>query len=550
MANLTPLTSQSPSKENDSIDDGSAKRRAIKSRDDDDFEDSLNVSISEHISEEIESTSAVDDSIEKSPQHFDQLVADKKRKLFDFNDSDKSDGVDSDGVRKFSKFDVENLLDESLSGDNIAKHFMADVETSIQRNSSVNERMANVSQKRTKSDELKIAKVNEGAAVVNPSQSTTTATTATNVATHIDEMQKSKDKSNLVELVNLSDSHKSGSDSRNSKNDVILINDQEISIHSLKELQEQRSRSDIEPNYTQQTNQNTTSDISDLQNEDNAKEQRSIEDLSGISINESSAKVESEEIEAEPSKSSSSPSERVSRSKSESQSQTEKQEESSISDENIKKCKPMDEDLLPELSVIEEVSATDEQSNRQNIIESVADKKSEMQKIIDETISKLPLDKENRPPNLNDDLLSAGSKHLTSSQNSTLTEGTVYNTLAKIDSNVVALNFVDELHLNLINLQNKIKELHNINAGRYSASFFDFSMISSSRRNSLIQEFPQSGRESSSITTNSTEYRPFQDEYSRVSTDHMAIENSSQTIRFCFETQKKTKEMHCIVHFQ
>lgn len=550
MANLTPLTSQSPSKENDSIDDGSAQRRAIKSRDDDDFEDSLNVSISEHISEEIESTSAVEDSIEKSAQHFDQLVADKKRKLFDFDVSDKSDGVDSDGVRKFSKFDVEHLLDESLSGDNIAKHFMADVETSTQRNSSVNERLANVSQQRTKSDELKIAEVNEGAAVVSPSQPTaTTAATATNVATHIDEMQKSKDKSNLVELVSLSDSHKSGSDSRNSKNDVILINDQEISIHSLKELQEQRSRSDIEANFAQQTNQNTTSDISDLQNEDNAKEQRSIEDLSGISINESSAKVESEELDAEPSKSSS---ERVSRSKSESQSQTEKQEESSASDENIKKCKPMEEDLLPELSVIEEVSATDEQSNGQNIVESVADKKSEMQKIIDETISRLPLDKENRPPNLNDDLLSAGSKHLTSSQNSTLTEGTVYNALAKIDSNLVGPNFADELQLNLIHLQNKIKELHNINAGRYSASFFDFSMISSSRRNSLIQEFPQSGRESSSITTNSTEYRPFQDEYSRVSLQHfhMAIEHSSQTMRFCFGTEKKTKEMHCIVHFQ
>lgn len=497
MANLTPLVSQSPSKENDSIEEGSAQRRAAKNRDEDDFEDSLNVSISEHISEEIESNSAVEDSIEKSAQRFDQLVADKKRKLFDFGDSDKSEGVDSDGMRKFSKFDVENLLDESLSGDNIAKHFMADVvETSTQRNSSVNERTEQRISQHTKSDELKIADINEGAVTVSQT---------TNVSTHIDEMQKSKDKSNLVELVKLSDSHKSGSDSRksDSKNDVILINDQEISIHSLKELHEQqRSRSDIEP-Y-----QNTTSDISDLQNEDNAKEQHSIEDLSGVSINEStSAKIESEEIER-------SLSDKVSRSKSE--SQTEKNEGDSKSEENIKKCKPMDEDSLPELSVIEEVSAADELSSRHNI-ESINDKKSEMIKIIDEAVSKLPLDKENRPPNLHDDLLSVGSRQLTSSQNSTLTEGTVYNTLAKLDSNMAAANFVDEFNLNWIHLENKIKELQNINAGKYLANPFELSMLSNSRRNSLIQEFPQSGRDSSSITTNSTEYRPFQDEYFRVS---------------------------------
>ncbi|XP_055300374.1 uncharacterized protein LOC129567480 isoform X2 [Sitodiplosis mosellana] len=541
MDNLTPLTSQSPSKENDSIDEGSAQRRAVKSRDEDDFEDSLNlnVSISEHISEDIESTSAVEDSIEKSAQRFDQLLADKKRKLFDFDESDKSNGVDSDGVRKFSKFDVENLLDESLSGDNIAKHFMADVETSTQRNSKVNERIASVSQQRTKSDELKIADVDEGAAA-NPSQPTT-ATTATNVAIHIDDMQKSKDKSNLVELVHLSDSHKSDSDSRKSdtgKNDVILINDHEISIHSLKELQEQRSRSDIEPNNAPQTNQNTTSDISSCF-EDNAKEQRSIEDISGISINESSAKVESEEIEAERSNTSSS--ERVSRSKSE--IQTEKNEESPKSDEDIKKCKPMDEDSLPELSVIEEVSAADELSSRQNIIESIADKKSEMEKIFVEAVNRLPLDKENRPPNLNDDLLSVGSKHLTSSQNSTLTEGTVYNALTKIDSNLTAATFADELHLNLVHMQNKIKELQNINGGKYSASFFDLPMISSSRRNSLIQEFPQSGRDSSSITTNSTEYRPFQDEYFRLTDFQVALIERDKIIQELTDSLKQSIEI-------
>lgn len=531
MANLPPLSmSQSPSKENDSIDEGSAQRKAAKNRDDDDFEDSLNVSISEHISEEIESISAVEDSIEKSAQRFDQLTTEKRRKLFDFDDSDKSDG-------KFSKFDVGNLLDESLSGENIAKHFMADVETSTQRKS-VNEPIEWVSQ-RTKSDELKIADVNEGAAK---------SSNTTNNSTHIDEMQKSKDKSNLVELVHLSDSHKSGSDSRKNdgKTDVILINDQEISIHSLKELQDQqRSRSDNEPN------QNTTSEISDLQNEDNAKEQRSIEDLSGVSINESSGKVESEEIAAERTKT---PSDNVSRSKSE--SHTEKNEEGSKSDEEIKKCKPVEEDSLPELSIIEEVSVADELSSRHNIDESAADKKSEMQKIIDEAVNKLPLDKENRPPNLHDDRSSIGSKHLTSSQNSTITDRTAYNTLAKLESTMTEAKFVDELNLNLIHIENKIKELHNINTGKYSVSLFDLPMLTSSRRNSLLLEFPQSGRESSSITTNSTEYRPFQDEYSRVSNKYRFIcqttnENISKTMRLNFWEQSNTKTaLYCLNSIQ
>lgn len=488
MANLSPLTSQSPSKENDSIDEGAAQRKTTKT--DDDFEDSLNISISEHISEEIESvnnSSAVEDSIEKSAKRFDQMVAEKKRKLFDFEDSDKSDAVDSDGIRKFSKFDVGNLLDDSLSGDNIAKHFMVETETSSQRNN-VNEPIESVSQ-HTKSDDSKIADVNEGAA-----KSSNTV--------DVDEMQKSKENSNVDEIVHVSDSHKSANDSRNidEKNDVILINDHEFSIHSLKELQRQRSRSDIEPNNTNQTAQNTTSDISDLLNEDIAKEQRSIEDLS---INELSAKGESHsEAEVEKSKSSS---EKVSQSKSESHS--DKQEETA---ENIEKCTPMEDQSLPELSVIEEVSAADELSSRHNRI---SDKKSEIQKIIDDAVNKLPLDKENRPPNLHDDLLSVGSKH------STATEKTVYQAFAKTD--LSQSKFEDELNLNLIHMQNKIKELQNINAGKYSVGLFDLQMLSSSRRNSLrdsLKDFPQSGRESTSLATNTTEYQPFQDEYFRVCT--------------------------------
>lgn len=526
MANLSPLTSQSPSKENDSIDDGSAQRRAAKSEDD--FEDSLNVSISEQISEEIEShnnSSAIEDSIEKPAQRFDQLMSEKKRKLFDFDDSDRSEAVDNDGIRMFSKFDP-NHLDESLAGDNIAKHFVVEPETSTHRGS-VNEPVASSSiaqQHRTESDaKLKIADANEGA--VHPS--------TTNVSTTskpIDEMQQSKDSSHLDELQHQSDSHKSVSgdgDKSDEKHDVILINDHEISIHSLKELQRQISRSDI----ANQTNQNTISDISDLQNEDNAKDQRSIDDLS---INETSDKVESHSAEGEVERSKSS-SDKVSNSKSEDQSD-EQQEESTNSDEKIKKCQPMDEDSLPALSVIEEVSATEEeQLGHHNLAESNSEKRTEMQKILEEAVYKLPLDKENRPPI--DDLLSIGSKQLTSSQNSTTTDGTVYTAFARTsDVNVIPANFEDELNLNLLHMQNKIKELHNINSGKYSASFFDYPLVSSSRRDSLrdsLKDFPQSGRDSTSITTNSTEYRPFQDEYNRVSKQKHQIAS-----QFEFKPQK------------
>lgn len=497
MADQSPLKSHSsPSNENDSIDEGCAQRNAAKNRNDVDFEDSLNVSISEHISEEIESmnnSSVVEDSIEKPAQHFDQLLIDKKRKLFDFDDSDKSETADSDGIRKFSKFDATNL-DESLAGDNIAKHFLVEFETSAQR-SSVNERHpSNISQC-TKSDELKIANADEGAA--NSSK--------TNASNKVDEMQKSKDYSNLVELVKQSDAQKSKNSDE--KNDVILINDQEISINSLKELQKQRSQSDGEPNFP---NQNTTSDFSDLQNEDIAKEQRSIDDLSAVSINESSDKVESHSSEVDQSKSTS-----VKASHSKSESQSDKIEESTtIVDENIQKCRPIEDDMLPELSVIEEVSAADEQSShRVPMEESSTDKKTEMRKIITEAVENLPLDKENRPPNLNDDVLSVDSKYLNSSQSNT-TDFTMYNTLA---------NFEEEVNLNFNQIQNKIKELHNLNAGRNLTTPFELPTSINSRRDSL-KDFPQSGRESISITTNSTEYQPFQEEYYRVSIKSKHIE--------------------------
>lgn len=486
MATLSPVSSHSASK--DSIDDRSTQRKT-KGHTDDQFEDSLNASISEHISEEIESinsSSAVEDSIEK---RFDQLVAEKKRKLFDF-DSDKSDAVNNDG--NFSKFG----LDESLSGDNIAKHFRVEAETSTQRR--VNEPVTSASHG-TKTDELKIADVDEGAA--KPTDVSTSSK-----ANY--EMQPAKDSSNSVKSMHQSDAHSKNDD----KNDVILINDHEISINSLKELQRQRSRSDVD---AANANQNTTSDISDLQNEENAKEQRSIDDLSA-SINESSAKVEGHSADRS---SSMNQSKSQSQSEPKSDSQSEQAEESAKSDEIMQKCKPIEGDSPPELSVIEEVSAAQERSSER--VERSSDKKSAIRDIIDEAINKLPLDKENRPPNLSDDLFSVDSKHVTSSQNSTITDGTVYNALTKVPHPSVTLsNFEEELNLNLLRLESRIKEMNsNLGHGKFSIGNIDLPLISSSRRDSRresLMDLAQSARDSSSLTTNSTEYRTFQDDYFQV----------------------------------
>lgn len=498
MAEKSPTTSHSTSKENDSIGGEAAKKPS-----EDEFEDSLNVSISEHISEELESNNnlseAAEDSIDQPVLRFDKFVAEKKRKLFDFEDSDdKSDAVDNNGIRKFTKFDDKNTnFDELLSGDNIAKHFMVETEMSTSHKI------------REKTDEIKIddvASVNINEGFVLEDNEIVSASSR--------EVEKSK----KSEGISVESRHQSNERKSEESNDVILINDHEISLTSLKQLQKQRSKSDTDHSIA---NQNTTSDISDLLNEDNAKEIKSMEDISGSSIHESpleSSKHDSP-IDMETNENSNNNNnDDESNSESEehikSSNKSDNIEQIKDNDENIQMCKSVAPDTPIELSIIEEVSADEEESCNRNLNESNSDKKNEIQKIIDETVNKLPLDREKRPPNLRDELfsLSIDSKQLTSSQNSTTTDGTVYNTLANKDT-----NFEDELNLNLIHMQNKIKELQNLNIAKYVG--LDASM-SNSRRNSLkdsLKDFPQSGRETSSLTTNSTEYRPFQDEYFRVS---------------------------------
>lgn len=495
MSKLSPIASQSPLKANDSIDE----QRMGAGHDGDEFEDSLNVSISEHISEEIESNEA-DDSIDKAAFQIDQKFLEKKRKLFNYDDSDKSDATGSDGIRKFTKFDTsddDDKFDELLSGENIAKHFIVESET-IASQPSVNERVQSAEKHITNSDNTKIDAADDGAAANNNKQSETNSMRNRG----FDEKAPTKSSSALEKDHNI--------------NDVILINDHEISITSLKQLQKQRSHSDTDRSAAIQTNQNTTSDISDFLNED--KEPKTNDDISMASVN-SDSRPTSSKREDDKSEERSEHSSKSKRSRED--FELHDQDEQMDIAESIQKCRPVSIESPVELSVIVEVSAAEEMSSNRNLVESNSDKRNEIRKILNDAIDMLPLEKENRPPNLRDELLSVDSKYLNSSQNSTTTDGTVYNAFAKpiipfdLDSNIES-----ELNLNLIHMQNKIKELQNLSTGKYSA----LDLPISGRRDSLkdsLKDYSQSGRESTSITTNSTEYRPFQDEYFRVRIEHL-----------------------------
>lgn len=477
MADNSPTASRSMSK--DSIGGGGGDN--VPRHSEDEYEDSLNVSISEHISEDIESnnniSNATDDSIEKPYHQFDRSVVDKKRQLFAFDDSDKSDAVGNERSPTFTRF----RIDEDLSGDNIARHFLAE--------SSHSEHVRTT--EGGKSGEKSGEKSSQTNSPKSSLKSNENSGKTAGPSTSPKECEKPKD---------LSGGRHQGGDCKLSHNkDVILINDHEISIDSLKQQQQQQKRK------SDSDQANTTSDISDLMNEENAKESKSMEDVAASSAHEpghsdNSAKSESDHSQSD--------SDKID----DDNEQEDDNEQTNEYDDIVQKCRPMETDSIAELSVIDEVSRDDESSGKQRIVESNSDKQNVMRQIIDDTVQRLPIDKENRAPNLRDELTSIESKYLASSQNSTTTDGTVYNAFGKSDVNISMSN---ELNHYLTNIESKIKELHSVDLARLLGND-----ASNSRRDSLkdsLKDLPQSSREAISITTTSTEYRPFQDEYFRVS---------------------------------
>lgn len=399
-------------------------------KDDDEFEDSLNQSISEQISEEIESNSA-EDSIEKPKQEID---LEKKRRLFGL------EAIDIES-KTLSRFD-ENL-DLLLSGENIAQHFKLDetnennddgrdVNDIVTETSKPQKISENVASNENQSDEKNMS----GDRSVGDSNAS------------------KKNSISKSQTISKSHSHSNDDHKTDDENDVILINDQEISIHSLKKQQTENSA-----DATGVTAQNTFSDLSDLLVEEvnsNIKEQKT-----------STEKENSIESEKETNRTS------------EGQVLT---NGDSVTDKNLN-------EFLPS--------------------ESTEDKQNKMKEIVNEAVSNIPIDDKLKSQRL-DSFTTSDSDRPASSG---ITE--VNKTLLK--GLAIDRQFEDELNINLMHMQNKIAELQNIASGKYTLPMAYQLPLDTQSLPIKDDRDPPSGRESTSILTNSTEYRTFQEEYLRVS---------------------------------
>lgn len=431
MANINPIATQTDRKPSSSDND---------KQDDDEFEDSLNISISEQISEEIEDESNItsaEDSIEKSKRDF---VLSKQRQLFNIGNDDAEPGAEL----VFSKFDIDNDA-TLLSGDNIAQHFKVDDsgrpdEPAEKQNTEIDASGVCVSQH---SLSLKITE--EKSSEVEAADNDSVGVASSAIPSDDDQEEiGGGDNDGAAAVVTTS----------GDENDVILINDHEISIYTLKKQQTQQtpSHSASDPNVS--ANQNTSSNISDLMNENSASQGK-------------------EEIQL----------------KSLSQS----------------------EDDVPEAEAAKSTVRNMSASIVEMEIETFEEKQQEMEEIINEAVDKLPIDKSLGPTQ---------SAAVANSATTTDSEQPVSSAVTEINYENQNRLFENEVDVNLLHMQNKIRELQNIASGKYHLDTVlnlpsEIQGGSSSRRASL-KDFPQSGRESTSITTNSTEYKTFQEEYLQV----------------------------------
>lgn len=415
MANKNPIASQSDrnplSKDNDK-------------QDDDEFEDSLNISISEHISEEIENDdsniTSAEDSIEKSKRDFGLS---RRRQLFDIGNDD-DDALQPREGSMFSKFEI----DIDLSGENIAQHFR------VVDNPPANEPSTGIHVSgHSLSPKITEEKSSEVEAALDDSVGDAPSAMQSNAGE--DEMGRDE-------------SDGAAAAASGEENDVILINDHEVSIHTLKKQQTQQPsvHSVSDPNAS--ANQNTTSDISDLLNENSVSQQK-------------------DEIQVK-----------------------------SVSQSDEDKSKPE----AAKLTVVHENASVERE------IETIEEKQQEIKEIINEVVDKLPIDKTLAPV-----------QAATVANSATTTDSEQPASTAVTEIGYESSNnrlFERELDVNLIHMQEKIRELQNIAAGKYQLDTVlnlpaEFQAGPSSR--------PQSGRESTSITTNSTEYKTFPEEYFQVS---------------------------------
>lgn len=511
------------------------KTTSVSHQDDTMDEDSLAESISEHI--EIGSDASDDDAADPfgNRHQMDTDHLNKRRQLF---------GIEDENIS--SKFGIDNdNLDRLLSGDNIAQHFKVDdrhkddtdSHGAHQQRSHPDIASKNSSNATSDGDGGGVDKSHNEPETVGDSSGGAAATAASPIAS----------------------SH-AGNDSRNKEvniqddDDVILINDNEISIKSLKNLQIK--------SVATQSNANTSSEVSDLLNEnDDSLSMRDIElsESSGGKENSRNAKPKADGHSNDQSHSTNSDRivikaiineaiDQLPMDASPNLDNAGNQSDGNVPDEiddpdrhgemnaiineaienlPIKQCTRISRDSLSEIPeddeemTIEILEITDNPS-RANVIEPSDDgqlsRMSEQKKVLTVNLEQNPNRTFNEGLNANNPTMAS----ITSVDD--ISHNTIENASdspARPRSDAANLLFENELNVNLMHMQNKIKELQDLSAGKYSCMIQSSSIFgaattsdgfSSSRRDSLKDQ-PQSGRDSTSITTNSTEYRTFQDEY-------------------------------------
>lgn len=268
---------------------------ASKGKNDDDEQQSVNeeieeiLSISEHIS-----IGSISDNLSASHENLTKNIT-KKRQLFDIGDDDDNEANPfGANIASSFKFDDANL-DALLSGDNIAQHFkVTDDEEDPQHHGgitsssllpdktdkdSLDAALDELGSLTLSGDEAGITPLQENIAKNTPSsekqiserKQMKTISDAVDVDTklhaHIADGNSLKLTEKSVEAVSGGDSKRAPAKSAISnkeispfKDDVILINNEKVSLKSLK-LQQNDDNSD---EGTVTTNQNTTNDVSDI----------------------------------------------------------------------------------------------------------------------------------------------------------------------------------------------------------------------------------------------------------------------------------------------
>lgn len=344
--------------------------------------------------------------------------------------------------------------------------------------------------------------------------------------------------------------------------DVILINDNEISIKSLKNQQTKSSKEETPVQW----DQNTTSDISELINE-NDESSLSVKDIDSGDDNNDDYDEQLNNRSKNESRSNDDARESISRSHTNTNDKSDSDQFNAISDKIVIQAFIDDTiDRLPlKNSTDDDAPDSIEHHDRHGQINAIINEAidnlpiKQCVRISRDSLSEIPEDDEEMTieileltdhksdvnvafvygeetseklaPQITNTISSAiqSDKHVSGNTNiETLinkTSGDASSDEAfkandnQNDHENLSLN--NELNINLIHMQNKIKELQDLAAGKYNCvpsipTVFGATTVSdgfsSSRRDSLKDQ-PQSGRDSMSIATNSTEYRTFQEEY-------------------------------------